>query len=402
MDWVEEKWEQAKKYIQNESIKKSLFWYCLAMLLVVAVLTIFTKWILGDWLVVLLAGNVDIGEGAVQSINEFSFADLYWVIASGTDEYTSFEKIFYSIYMLFPYAYLIIGVIILAQAFYENKLKPAISSINNCTTAITEQNYDVEATYIAKDELGQCCENIEKLRRYLVSEKIIDWETQAQQREINATFAHDMRTPLTVIEGYTEFLQRHIPNGKISNAMILEKLELMKYQEERLYEFSKTMTQIRKIEELEIHKKPVKIGKFINTILSVTQGVEQSSDRKISLTTDEIENSDAIINIDESVVLEILENLLSNAIRYSKECIEIIIVNTSNTFQISVCDDGDGFSDEALKKATNTYYTEENNSKEHFGIGLSTSATLAKKHGGSLKFTNQIGGGAVVVLDLPL
>lgn len=401
MDWVEEKWEEIKRYFHNDSIKRSLIWYCLGMFIVVAILIIFTKGILSGWMAALIVSSEKMEEARepFDNVQELSMNDLIWILWSGKDYYTSLEKIFYSIYILFPYLYLIIAVFIMTKLFYNNKLKPALVALNNCTNAIANRNFDVELAYASKDELGICCDNVEKMRRYLVSEKITDWEAQEQQREINATFAHDMRTPLTVIEGYTEFLQRHIPSGRISNEMILEKLELMKYQEERLYEFSKTMTQIRKIEEREINKKPIKIESLVSTLFSVIKGVEQRSKREISINTNEIADLNFLIDIDEAVVLEIIENLLSNAVRYSKQMIEIIMVSVPGGLQISVCDDGEGFSKEAIEKAANTYYTEENNSKEHFGIGLSISTTLAKKHGGTLKLTNRIGGGAAVVFE---
>ena len=100
-------------------------------------------------------------------------------------------------------------------------------------------------------------------------------------------------------------------------------------------------------------------------------------------------------------MLEVAENLLSNALRYADKKIEVLLEaeREEGPLRLYVKDDGRGFSKEELTKAVSPYYREktedDGQDSSHFGIGLSISALL-KKHGGELELANSIHGGAIV------
>ena len=104
--------------------------------------------------------------------------------------------------------------------------------------------------------------------------------------------------------------------------------------------------------------------------------------------------------MDDSLVMEVLENMLSNAIRYAGKQIEVMsdYDTDSREWILTVRDDGPGFSEEQMDKALKPYYkeTEDGGPDEHFGIGLHICRELCKKHGGTLNVANSIRGGAVV------
>ena len=70
-------------------------------------------------------------------------------------------------------------------------------------------------------------EKIGQMRREVVADREELWRRIEAQKEINAASAHDMRTPLTVLRGYTELLYRYAPEGKISEEKLLSTLKLM-------------------------------------------------------------------------------------------------------------------------------------------------------------------------------
>ena len=109
---------------------------------------------------------------------------------------------------------------------------------------------------------------------------------------------------------------------------------------------------------------------------------------------------DASIYMDDSLVMEVLENMLSNAIRYAGKQIEVMSDYDADSREwiLTVRDDGPGFSEEQMDKALKPYYkeTEDGGPDEHFGIGLHICRELCKKHGGTLNVANSIRGGAVV------
>lgn len=99
---------------------------------------------------------------------------------------------------------------------------------------------------------------------------------------------------------------------------------------------------------------------------------------------------------DKEVILEVIENLLSNALRYAKERIEVKV--DIREFELRVCirDDGNGFQEEA-EKVTQVFHQQNiKDSLKHAGMGMYISRLYCEKHGGSLLLENGEAGGAVV------
>lgn len=96
-------------------------------------------------------------------------------------------------------------------------------------------------------------------------------------------------------------------------------------------------------------------------------------------------------------MIQVYENLLSNAIRYAKEMVTIRCTYTGNIFSVIVSDDGKGFSAKDLTNAAKPYYSGAKQKEEyHFGLGLHICRILCEKHGGSLDLLNTPQGGAQI------
>lgn len=295
------------------------------------------------------------------------------------------------IYNYSLYVYMFAAYVIAGKIFFIKKVRPALENISETLNALNAGDYSKETAYCSEDEIGKLSEGIETLRKKLILEKRRQWEKQEEQRNINAAFAHDIRTPLTVIRGYTEFLQKYVPQGKVSQELLMEKLETMQYQEERLLRFSNTMNQIQQSEKREISCQWMKLSELVQRIQEMAKVLEQTTEKRISVQWREEQE----IFADSECIQEVVENLLSNALRYAKEQILIQIESTKNELMIYVKDDGTGFSTKALRTAADAYFSEEKENGEHFGIGLSVCKILCENHNGSLTMRNSVEGGAI-------
>lgn len=116
------------------------------------------------------------------------------------------------------------------------------------------------------------------------------------------------------------------------------------------------------------------------------------------VSTFEAETESRDINVDGNVVMQVFENIVSNAVRYAVNTIDVSCHISADHLVISVSDDGAGFSEEELKTATAPYYTgSPNDSEHHFGLGLYLCKILCEKHNGALKLTNNSTTGACVI-----
>ena len=94
------------------------------------------------------------------------------------------------------------------------------------------------------------------------------------------------------------------------------------------------------------------------------------------------------LSFDSSFILQVCNNLISNAVRYAKTTVTLSFSLQDNFFVLSVSDDGKGVDKNSLRKATAPYYTEETRHSEHFGLGLYICKLLFEQHGGYLKINN--------------
>ena len=72
---------------------------------------------------------------------------------------------------------------------------------------ISNNDLDFSIEYDSKDELGQLCTSFEIMRTALANNFTEMWRQVEERKQLNAAFAHDLRTPLTVLKGYNEMLQ---------------------------------------------------------------------------------------------------------------------------------------------------------------------------------------------------
>ena len=209
-------------------------------------------------------------------------------------------------------------------------------------------------------------------------------------QRLNAAFAHDLRTPLTVLRGYNDFLLQYYPEGKINNEKVISTLSMMGTYINRLEGYTISMSSLQKLEEIEVSPKTIDFSSLCKQLQST--GEQLVDDKELSF--DYKEKTISELKIDTEIVLQVFENIVANAVRYAKNRVNITCSVENNIFKITVSDDGVGFSEEAMKNAANPYYRGEKDidPEDHFGIGLYICRLLCEKHGGSLKIENAGGG----------
>lgn len=99
-----------------------------------------------------------------------------------------------------------------------------------------------------------------------------------------SAFAHDIRTPLTVMKGYTEFLLKYVPQGKVSEEDLTEKLEIICKNQNRLLEFSKTMTEIQTMGMRLLHCKWCHFTNLVDNIARTAKELESQNGIAVQVT----------------------------------------------------------------------------------------------------------------------
>ena len=282
-----------------------------------------------------------------------------------------------------PVLFITIGIGVAATIYYQKKLKIPIAQLQNGVEKIQEDNLDFHVEYNEDDELGELCCSMEKMRSELWQKQKALWESLEQRKLLNASVAHDIRTPITVLKGYLDYLEKMIPQDKLTEDMLLDTVSAMQGAVNRLEQYVDCVRDVEKIENIEIEKRPENVRRLLDEMRSNVKQLETNKEILISsniMTMDEV-------RLDKSVFFRIFENLLQNALRYAKKQVHISILQNKNFLILTVEDDGNGFAEKDLEKAATVFYSSDKEG-QHFGIGLSICRILCEKHGGLLSISN--------------
>lgn len=372
MDWLEECAEKLRQYIRNTTAVRAAAAYLLAALAVSLACISLTENIMSLWINV-MSEAVPVPEEKIRFLA--------------------------GIRQLCPYFYLTVSIAVAWRFFVENKVKAALAEIGAAVKHMAAGDLSYEMAWQGRDEFGQLARDVEQLRETIRRDKLNQWKMGEEQRRINAAFAHDIRTPLTVMNGYTEFLKKYVPTGKVTQQVILEKLDRISEQGERLLSFSKTMSTLQTMEKWETHCRKMEAAEICNSLKDMAEGMRGEETRLFF--QEHMEGTEPAL-VDLELILEAVGNVLQNACRYARERIEVTVQYGKNRLTVYVRDDGDGFSEKALREAAEVYFSERKEGEAqdgHFGIGLSITKTLCEKHGGELRLSNSMEGGAVAAVS---
>ena len=298
--------------------------------------------------------------------------------------------------VLLPVLFSVLGIGCAAACFYHIKLKEPLKALRQGMDHISNNDLDFTIDYQNHDELGELCGAFETMRRELVRNNRYMWNLVDERRKINASISHDLRTPVTVIKGYSEYLEKNTGKGTLTEGGIREIAAYIHQAAGRLEEYADSVHEIQALEDMRLEYQEVSLSGFEEEIISQLSIIDKQNEKKIHVSS-ELPQQTAVLST--AAVFRIIENIISNALRYCKEKIEVDISFSQPFLIIMITDDGKGFSQKDLAEATDYFYKGKS-SKAHFGIGLSICKMLSEKHGGFIRIENAPGKGARVTVKV--
>lgn len=282
----------------------------------------------------------------------------------------------------------------LRTGHYTKILRKDTNIITSACEMVRNQQLDVPfQDEIRVKELQAALTAIDTLRQELSHSLKEQWTAEQRKNEMLASLAHDLKTPLTVIGGNAELLTEEelTPPQKALAQIILRNSGHAEAYVKRLREVTAGDVLASKKEQISVIEL---LDAFIQKgrDLSAVKGHKLIAPLPASL-------PDEILEIEKSDVLRAMENLLSNAVRFtpSDKTIELGVELQEKQIGFWVQDSGPGFSNESLIKAGKTFYTEDSSRPQngHMGMGLYFASQIAQKHGGFLFIENTAMGGKV-------
>lgn len=287
----------------------------------------------------------------------------------------------------------VIALSVTASVFYRLKLKEPLQALTKGAACIIDNNLDFTIEVNSRDELGQLCTAFETMRKTLLENNYTLWRQAEERKRLNAAFSHNLRNPVTVLKGSVKLAQKSMENTAASSNQLADNLLRIESYTNRIEQYVETMSSIQKLEDINVRRELTKWDTLVSELKNTVCLVSADKRQKIRFTAMPEAND---ILIDKSVLLQITENLVANALRFAADSIDILCSVTDGKLLLSVADDGCGFPDKLMKNGIQPFQ-KEGTDTEHFGMGLYTCELLCQKHGGSITIKNTQAGATVCV-----
>ena len=210
------------------------------------------------------------------------------------------------------------------------------------------------------------------------------------QRDFFQNVSHELRTPLMSISGYAQGIERGVfTQPEQAARTILD-------ESARLTDLVNSLLTLSRLESSgqSVQRVPVRIDGPIEDSLDRVSGLALKSG--VTLSLEEFDHSLMAVG-EEDLISKVLENLLTNAIRYAKTRVVTAVSVSDSHLQISVTDDGAGIAEQDLPHLFERCYKGPGG---NFGIGLAIARSAAVNMGATLSAGNLPEGGARFTLTL--
>ncbi|HEY8269908.1 MAG TPA: response regulator [Pseudobdellovibrionaceae bacterium] len=221
------------------------------------------------------------------------------------------------------------------------------------------------------------------------------WDSQQaiKDRE-NVLFivSHDLKNPLSSIKLAGEFLEEyHLPTEQdffLVAKKILQSAEIIERLIMDWLDFGKVQSGT-----LVIRKKSESLADIIESSLEAMK--VKALERNIKLVVD-LPKTDVMISCEKNRILQVLWNLLGNAIKFTSENGEVRIkaMKSDNSVQISIIDTGQGISPEQIPRIFDRFWQATETAKLGTGLGLSIAKGIIEAHGGKIWVESKVGKGS--------
>lgn len=296
--------------------------------------------------------------------------------------------------IILPILIYIIALFTTASMFYHLKLKEPLKILTQGAACIIDNNLDFTIETTSQDELGQLCTAFETMRKTLLENNYTLWRQAEERKRLNAAFSHNLRNPVTVLKGSIKLALKNIEDITTASNPFTDHLLRMESYTNRIEQYVETMSSIQKLEDITLQPELVKWDNLISELKNMLCFVCEDTQKQIQFTPAKYEKN---ILIDKSVLFQIAENLVSNALRFAAARIDILCSISSGKLLLSVTDDGCGFPEKLLQNGIQPFQ-KGNEDMGHFGMGLYTCELLCQKHDGNITLKNNPTGATVSII----
>ncbi len=285
------------------------------------------------------------------------------------------------------------AVALLLGALLARTLTRPILQLTTATQLVAQGKLGHQVDVTTHDELGDLTASFNQMSADLA-------RINQSRRQMTADIAHDLRTPLSVILGYTEALS----DGKLAGSPDMYVVMHKEAQHlQRLIEDLRTLS-LADAGELPLNRRDTNVAELLTRIAAAHQ--VQAAERGVKLQVDTPANLPPV-SMDPDRITQVLGNLVGNALRYTPAggAVTLAATVTAQALRLTVTDTGSGIAPEDLPHIFQRFYRGEKSrlqQEDESGLGLAIAKSLVLAHGGTIAADSTPGVGTTFTIRLPL
>lgn len=289
----------------------------------------------------------------------------------------------------------LVFIVLSAIVIYFNSLRISrpIAEMEGAARKLASGEVTKDLVVSTEDEIGKLAETFNYMKHEIEN-------TEKIRKELIANISHDLRTPLTSINGYVEGMI----DGVIEPEDYNKSLNIIREETIRLSRLTSEILQLAKMQSGYIKLKKENIN-VLDTLVSVINSTKVLIDEKnLNLS---IECGEAIsIFADKDRLIQILINIIGNSIKYTESYGKISIKVREEKFKVefSIKDTGIGIPVEDLPLIFEKFYRVDKSRQSNqggTGLGLNISLVLIELHGGKIRAVSEKGEGTEITFEIP-
>lgn len=291
---------------------------------------------------------------------------------------------------------------ILMLWIYRSILRP-LNILRIATNQIRNGNLNYSVQFESDDEIGQLCDDFEKMRirlKELIEDRL---KYEEDMKELISNISHDLKTPLTAIKGYAEGLSDGVADTPDKQEKYLKTICA------KANDMSALVDELAFYTKIDCNTMPYSFS-HINLQNYFSDCIEELKldleVKNIEVTFENEVDPSVLVVMDAEQLKRVINNIVGNSVKYldkKQGKIKIRIVDRGEFVHVSISDNGAGIASQDMPFIFNRFFRADasrNSKKGGSGLGLAISKKVIEDHSGQIWAESELGKGTTITFSL--
>ncbi|MCR5468829.1 MAG: HAMP domain-containing histidine kinase [Lachnospiraceae bacterium] len=285
---------------------------------------------------------------------------------------------------------------------YSGMIIP-LKKLEEATNNIAEGNLDFTLEARSDDEIGRLCESFEEMRKRLKESSEEKLNNEMENRALISNIAHDLKTPITAVKGYSEGLLDGVADTPEKREKYLRTIN------NKANEIDTLLNELTLYSKIDTNKIPynytkLPVADYFNDCAEEL-GIDLEN-KNIGFSYLNYVGNDVLIIADPEQLKRVINNIVGNSVKYMSNragVINLRVKDVGDFIQVEIEDNGKGIAQKDLPYVFERFYRADasrNSATGGSGIGLSIVKKIIEDHGGKIWLTSKEDVGTIMYFVL--